>query len=162
MSNATAANVSDLFRQAVETFQDAIRSGVKIQEDSAKRFTEVLRGLGSPLDWQKNTQLMVNEAIAATQRNMDESIRLMNHNAQTAMGLLQKAFEIRTNGAAPGEAAAEGAASSDEMWETALGAMRTNTQVILQANARVLESWAQLAQEITGRMQQAVQSGTKA
>ena len=89
----SGTNPADLFRQAVETFQSAIKTGVKIQEESARRFTEMFRDFGSPMEWQKNAQAMVNEAITAAQRNIDESIRLMNHNAQMAMSLLEKAFE---------------------------------------------------------------------
>jgi ElaB/YqjD/DUF883 family membrane-anchored ribosome-binding protein len=145
-------SANDLFRQAMDTFQSAIRTGVKIQEESTKRFTEMLRDFGSPLDWQKSTQSMMNEAIKATQKNIDESIRLMNHNAQTAMNLWQKAFENRSV-----QQLQEGhAAPSEELWESALGALRTNTQVILQANTRVLESWAQLARELTSRMEEQI------
>jgi hypothetical protein len=147
MATATSTNPSDLFRQAIETFQSAIRTGVKIQEESARRFAEMMRDFGSPLEWQKNTQAMVDEAIKATQRSVDESMRLMNHNAQLAMSLWQKAFDSR-----PVPSAQEGQARSEELWQSALGALRTNTQVILQANARVLESWAQLAKEFTGPM----------
>jgi len=144
MTTDATSNANDLFRQAVETFQSAIRTGVKIQEESAKRFAEMLRDLSAPTDWQKSTQTMLNEAIGATQRNIDESIRLMNHNAQSAMSMLHKAFENRT-----AAATTNGSTSADELWESALSAMRTNTQVILQANARILESWAHLAQELT-------------
>ena len=153
MTTASPMSANDLFRQAMDTFQSAIRTGVKIQEESTKRFTEMLRDFGSPMEWQKNTQSMMNEAIKATQKNIDESIRLMNHNAQAAMGLWQKAFENRSKQQQFQE---EGAAGGEELWESALGVLRTNTQVILQANTRVLESWAQLARELTGRMEEQV------
>ncbi len=57
---------SDLFNQAVETFQTAIRTGAKVQEESTRRFTELLRDFGSPADWQKNAQSMVSSSPPLT------------------------------------------------------------------------------------------------
>lgn len=154
--NPSDSQPGDLFRQAIETYQSAIKTGVKIQEESARRLTEMLRDAGSPLEWQKHLQAMANEAARTTQRNADESLRLMNQNAQMALNLMQKAFEARPT---PPREATD---AQDDLWESALGALRTNTQVILQANARVLETWAQMAKEVTGRADHAAAEATQA
>jgi hypothetical protein len=143
-------NPSDLFKQAVEACQTALRTGAQVQEEATRRFTELLCDVGSPLNWQKNAQSMVNEAIIAAQKNVDASIGVINQNARTAMTMMQRAFEAR-----PADGAAQETADStvDSFWESALTALRTNTQLVFEANSRLLESWAQLVQ-ITNRVEQ--------
>ncbi len=139
-SPQTPPNLNDLFKQAVETFQTAVRTGAKLQEESTHRFTALLRDFGSPLEWQKNTQQMMTESIEATQKGIEESIRAINQNAQTAMTMMQKAFETRPVNGAP-------EVKAEELWDAALGALRTNTQVVLEANSRLVESWTQLVKD---------------
>lgn len=146
MSTATtsAAKANELFLQAVEASQKAVHSGLKIQEESAQRFLEMLHGLGAPAEGLLTGQRVVAAAVTATEQTIDDaihSLRLMNHNTQLAMGLLQKAFDTSLP-----------SSSGADSWKTALGAMRTNTQAILQAEASVLESWAELAERINNRM----------
>ena len=47
-----------------------------------KRCVEILRDVGSPLEWERTVPTKVTKAIAAIQQSVDESIRFMNENAQ--------------------------------------------------------------------------------
>jgi hypothetical protein len=148
-SPQTPSDLNDLFKQAVETFQTAVRTGVKLQEESTRRFTTLLRDFGSPLEWQKNAQQMMSESIEATQKGIEESIRMVNQNAQTAMAMMQKAFETQPTNGAP-------EVKPEEIWDTALGALRSNAQVVLEANSRLVESWTQLVKESMSKAQNGV------
>lgn len=158
MASATSATgIGDLFRQAVETFETALKTGVSMQEETARRFTEMLRDFGSPMEWQRKGQSVVNETIVMTQKNVEESMRAINQNAKTAMNLMQKSFEARPMASSGADKSEPAMPKADDLWEAALGALRTNTQVVLQANTRMMESWAQLAQDISGRMQRSAE-----
>ncbi len=61
---------------------------------------------------------------------------MMNENAKTSLALLEKAFDAR-----PAESDPDGRIRSREMWESAMGALRKNIQMMVEANARVIESW---------------------
>ena len=51
---STAKNTSsDLFQQAMGSFETALRAGMKLQEDSAQQCVEILRDVGSPLEWER-------------------------------------------------------------------------------------------------------------
>ena len=64
------------------------------------------------------------------------------------MAILQKAFEdVPAAGQPRQRSLAEG------VWSFALSAMRSNAQVILQANGRVVELWADLAKEVTSQVE---------
>jgi hypothetical protein len=143
---ASATEADQLFRQAMETYQAAIYAGVKMQEESVRRCAEILRTFAAPGGWPSVSAAMVQETIAAMQHNVDESTRLMNQNSQAAMDLVQNAFKACN--CWPGES---GEKTRADFWTTALGALRTNTQAILQANARALEAWDRLREDVTAK-----------
>jgi hypothetical protein len=147
MATATpTGSTNELFRQAVDTFQSAIKAGVKIQEDSTRQFIDMLRDFGSPMQWQKKGQEFVGEAVKLTQQNVEETVRAISQNAKTAMELFQKTMETR-----PGETEADNEARAREMWESTMAAMRAGTETILQANAHILDSWTDLAKKFSSQ-----------
>ena len=65
---------------------------------------------------------------------------MMNDNAKLSFELLEKAFNSRQT-----EGVEDGATKVRELWETAMGGLRRNTEVLVQANSRLLESWKEVA-----------------
>jgi len=144
---STAKNRSgDLFQQAMESFETAIRTGMNLQGESVHRCVEILRDVGSPLEWERTLPARVAKAIAAMQQNVDQSIRFMNDNAQQTVNLMEMALEMH---------GANLAASEEDgyFWTCALNAMQSNEKIIREVNARVLESWAELAKEVLHRVE---------
>ena len=139
----------DLFHQAMDSFETALRAGMKLQEESTQRCVEILRDVGSPLEWERTVPLKVTTAIAAMQQNVDQSIRFMNENAQQTVSLMEAALQShKTNGKGNGSSGEDG-----DFWTYATNAMQTNAEIIRQANARVVESWGELAKEVLQRVE---------
>jgi hypothetical protein len=141
--STTTERTNDVLGQTIENFENALKTGVKMQEDYARWFTETLGDLGSPQDWQGKVQAVLNEAIQMAQRNVDEGVRMMNQNTKTVMEMVQRALDVRQV-----SSTADAQAKTREIWETALGALRTNTEAVVQANSRMLESWSGLATKL--------------
>ena len=148
-TTSSTPTASDLFEQASRTFQSAVRSGIKLQEESTRWFTELIHQLGSPQEWQERTQAVMEDTIGLAQKNTEEAIRLMNQNAEAGMNLMRKALE-----AWQAESSSEAQSKTREAWEIALGAMHTNTEAIVQANTRNLERWADAAKRFNAEMAQ--------
>jgi len=138
--STTTAGPNELFGQAIETFESAVRTGVKMQEEYTRWFTDMLSELGSPQEWQQKSQTIINESIQMAQKNFDEAIRVMNQNTKTGLELMQRAFEARQ-----ASSTSDAQNRTREIWETALGALRNNTEAVVQANSRMLETWTELA-----------------
>jgi hypothetical protein len=145
-ANENKTKPMDLFRQAMGSFETALRTGVKLQEESVQRCTEILRDVGSPMEWERTSPAKVTRAIAAIQQNVDQSIRYMDENAQQTVSLMEMALETHRENSDGGE-------EDGYFWTYALHAMRTNAQIIRQANTNVLESWANLAKEVLERVE---------
>jgi hypothetical protein len=149
MASATTTNVGEMFKQGLETFEAAMKAAVKIQEESTQRFTEMLQEMGSPAQWQKKFQAAMDETVMMTQKHFDEGLNIMNQNAHSVLELFQKALQMT-----PAQQGAEAETKYRDLWESALGTMRKNTEVILQANTRMTESWTELAKKVSGQMEE--------
>ena len=146
---ATIKNKSgDLFQQALESFQTALCAGMELQEESTQRCAEILRNVGSPLEWERTVPVEVTKAIAAMQRNVEQSIRFMNENAQQTVDLMETALQMQQ---ANGDGDDNG--EDGQFWIYAVNSMQTNAQIIRQANARVLQAWGELANEVLKRVE---------
>jgi hypothetical protein len=155
-TNGNSINPNEIFAQASRTMEAAMKAAVKIQEESTKWFTDMINEIGTPQKWQKKTQSVMEESLGVTQKNLDEMVQVMNQNTKASLELFQKAADLRQE-----KSSTDPQAVAREWWETALSTVRMNTQTLMQANARVLESWAELAKKFNGRTIEAVESMTQ-
>jgi hypothetical protein len=146
MISTANSKSSNLFQQAMESFESALRAGMKLQEESTQRCVEILRDVGSPLEWERTVPSKVTRAIAAMQQNVDQSVRIMNESAQQTVDLMKLALHMH-------QADCNGKSEDSHFWTYAVNAMQTNAQIICEANSRVLESWGELAKEVLQRVE---------
>ena len=135
MAAKTEAAVG-LFDDALATFSEAVKAGVKVQEDIGKWWSDALEKAGPMDDWQKRGRAVVSEAIPAAQKNTEDWLKLLDHNYKKSMALLKKAFDAEPTGAAHVRAKAQ------EIWEESLVMVRDNAQAMAQANLKMMEVWA--------------------
>ena len=138
MSTGTT-NYQELVEQSARLFENALKAGITVQQQSAKWFGETLRGMGAS-PWPGKGQAAIEQVMSAVQKQTDDTIRNMSENAKTSMDLLEKAFEIRQNGVA-----AESETRNREMWEAALNTLRKSSDAMVHANTRLIESWCNVA-----------------
>ena len=116
-----------------------------MQEECAQWVRQIFCESSTLTDWYEKGQKMMSEAIARSQENVDEAIRLMNQQAEASLKLVQKAIEVRD-----AEPAADGPAKLAGWWEAALDTMRVNNQAVLKANSRILSTWSDMARKVNG------------
>src|SRR3954454_23121716 len=88
--------LTGLFDQAVGTFGDAMRAGVKIQEEIASFWTGAIDQTGQAQqvqDWNHRSRAFLSEAIPAAQKNVEQWTKLLEQNCQRSVELLKVAFE---------------------------------------------------------------------
>lgn len=139
-SSNSNASVQQMFEQAAHLFQSALEAGIKMQEETNKTLTGIVSGMGSPQPWQEQTQRFLQKTMDMVQQNSSDAIRAINENTRTGLELLGRAFDARQ---ANGDLASP---RVKEMWETAIGSLRKNSELLVQINSRVLDSWRELVQ----------------
>lgn len=142
MATKTQAFMTDVMEQALDTFDAAMKAGVKAQEEATKWWSDLLGDAGSIQDWQRKAVSAVGEMLPTAQKNAEDYLHVLEQNARNSMDLLKKAME-----AGQSESLADLQAKTQKLWESSLTTLRTNTQAVVQANAKALESLTDLARK---------------
>ncbi len=138
MATKTAEfKASSLFDQAVSTFGDALKAGVKIQEEVGKWWSDALDQSGPAMEWQKRSRAMVKEALPAAQKSAEDWLKLVEKNYSKSMALLKQAFEADAD-------PADIRVRTQELWEASLQLVRENAQAMAETNMKMMEVWAGL------------------
>lgn len=132
-------NMSELFDQAIETFDQALKTGVRIQEEATRLWTDMLRETDTLQTLQHRAQSILMEALPTTQKNVDQYMRLLDKTYHTSLDLLNKAFQTTQSGSL-----SEAQARIQEFWEATFMALRSNAQAMVQVNTRTMEVWSEL------------------
>ena len=134
--------VTDLYDQAMKSYEQALKTGVKMQEESAKYFSNLVNQNTSPQDWQKRMKSVTDEFIPQTQKSVEEGVKLIEQTTRTSIELLKKAV-------ATGQPTSmqDAQAKFLGLWEASLNAMRDTAVSVTQANNKAIESWVSYARK---------------
>ena len=144
MSDKTKAPGTDQFEQAVRNYEQALKTGVRLQEDCGKWWTDAFTQTTGPQDWEKAASSVLNEVFPAAQKNVEETLRLMEQNSRASLDLFKKATETFQS-----TSVADGQARVQKLWQTSLDLLHQNAQAMTQTNARLVETWTMFAQKGT-------------
>jgi len=159
MATATATDkVSSMFDQAVQTFGDALKAGVKVQEQVTGWWTDALDQMSGGNDWQKKQRSILNDVIPAAQRSTEEWLKLVEQSYQRSVDMMKKAFTAQSAGASAQEAQAKAV----EVWQSSLTMVKENAQAVAHVNAKVMELWADLLRKNLNTTRAAVAAATSA
>ncbi len=131
--------VSEMADKAMKNYEQALRTGLKLQEEAVKCFNHMFNQTASPQDWQKrftNITAITSEVMPLTQKRMEEMLDLMEKNSRTGAELMKKAVD-----AAQSPVPAESQAKWMEFWTSSMGAARSNAEALTQISARAIDSW---------------------
>lgn len=130
------APMTGLFDQAVQSFGDALRAGVKAQEQIAGFWSEALSRT-SAADYQKKTRGFLTDTVPIVQKTSEDYLRLVDANYRKSVEALKRACD-----GTPGNTPAEFHAKAQSLFDAAVDLVKENAQALTQTNMRVLEVWA--------------------
>ncbi len=131
--------------QALKNCQQAIRNGLKLQQELARYWTGVISQGASAPDWQKRVSGFAATSatlIPAAQKRVEEIMELTEKNYKAGADLLKKATD-----AAQTASVAESQTKWLDVWTSSIQAARTNAESIVQINNRLLDSWMEFARK---------------
>ena len=134
--------VTDLFDQAMKNYEQAMKTGARLQEESARFFSNLMGQATSPQDWQKRVKTAMDEFVLQTQKAVDEGLKLLEQTSRTSVELLKKAVA-----AGQPTSAQDAQAKFLGVWEASLNAVRDTAVSITQANNKAIESWMAFARK---------------
>src|SRR5262245_10907885 len=93
MAATTQSKATGLFDQALHTFGETLKAGVKVQEEATKWWTEALERQEGVCDWQSRSGEFVKEFLPSAQKSAQDWLKLIEKNASKSIALLKRAIE---------------------------------------------------------------------
>jgi len=142
MQQQTEVHGGELMDQVVDTFKDAVESGVKIQSNMARWWSDVMGQEGLGHCWHNSATQMLQAAGPSVKENAQQYLRLMDQGCQSARDLLRKAID-----SAEYRLAMDAPFKAQELWFSALNIMRENLGNMTRATAQTLNHWAEICRQ---------------
>ena len=136
MSEKAKAPGSEMFDQAIKNYEQTLRAGLKLQEETARWWTNVLSQASSVQDWQDRVKSATDEVINPTQKRIEEYLGLIERSNRASLDLVKKAMEAGRS-SNPSEVQAK----VMEFCEASLGILKSNAQAVAEINTKMVESW---------------------
>jgi len=128
---------TNMFKQATETFQAAMQTGTRFQQDAVNAWMKPLVGNTMIDDMRTRGQKVAEASIKLMQQNLDETQKLLDTQCRQSMDLLKKAFDAST----PTEKA-DLFETTKNLWQQTLDTMRTSVEQIARTNSTAVENWS--------------------
>ena len=139
--------ISDLFGQAMSSYEEAFQTGLRLQEESGRCWTMLLEQNGPSREWQKAIRSVATELLPDMQKRMEDGLRMVEHNSRASLEflkLIKKGVEMPQNNPLTGSQA-----RLISFWEASLNSVKDSAQAVAQANSRAMESWMDLFRKST-------------
>ncbi len=136
---------SELAETARKNYEQALRTGLKFQEEAWQSWCAMVNQSPFGTDWQKryaNVFGAANSLVPAAQKRMEETVELMEKNARLGAELMKKAVD-----AAQTTVVAEGQAKWMDFMKTSLEAAQYNVEAAMRINSRAMDSFLGFVQK---------------
>ena len=141
MSVKTDFDATEILESAANAFGDAMKAGVKAQEEVVRWWSSALDGgCGcQTADFRKRAKQLFDEAVPAAQKQAQDWMKLIDSNARRSIDLLRRALDADQEGVAAGFTDA-----ARKLWEESIAVVKENIETMTQANVKMLEVWSDL------------------
>ena len=133
-----------LFDEAADTFVNAFKTCVHLQEETAKKCFDLVKGWGECDDWTKHYQQFIEQTMPNMKKASEDSMALWKKNAEKCMELLGEGFAT-----AQAPSASEAQERLRKLWEKSLGAMKENTESVVKLSSEAMQAYADYMKELT-------------
>ena len=142
MNEKAKVPASDLFAQALKNYEQALRTGLKIQEEAGAYWTKLFNQAASRPELQKQLTAMASDVIPPTQEYLEGYLELLEHNSRASVELMKKGMDAMQT---PNLADAQG--KLFDFCEGSLKSLKANAQSVLDINTKAIDAWVGIARK---------------
>jgi len=136
---ATSENINEFFHEAMRCYEQALKSGIQLQEESVNLWKDLLSKLGSCEEFQAKLESMTKEAFPKARERMEEFVETFNRTSKQTIDLFNKTMGVYQATSVP-----EAQRRVHDLIESSLTALRTNVHSALDMNAKIIADWKEL------------------
>jgi hypothetical protein len=138
-SAAASETIDELFHEAMRSYEKALKSGIQVQEESVKLWTDLLTKLGSPEEFQAKLKSMTADAFPQARKRMEEFVETFNHTSNQTIDLFEKTLGVYQATSVP-----DAQRRVNDLIESSLTTLRGNVHSALNTNAKIIADWKEL------------------
>jgi len=131
--------LSEAADKAMKNYEQAVRTGLKVQEEAAHLWTNLLNQSASPQDWQNRfsgATTVANGILPAAQKRLEEVLNLVEQNTKSSTDLFKKAADVCQTTTLP-----ECQSKWLDLCTASVDLARSNFEALTQVNSRAVDSW---------------------
>jgi hypothetical protein len=124
----------------MRSYENALKSGIQVQEESVNLWKNLLTKLGSPEEFQAKLESMTADAFPKARERMEEFVETFNRMSKQTIDLFEKTLSVYQ-----ATSVTDAQRRVQDLIESSLAALRINVQSALNMNAKIIASWKELA-----------------
>ncbi len=140
---ASPEAVKELFQQAMQNYEKALKSGIELQEESVNLWKSLLTQLASPEEFQAKLESMQSEVFPTARKRMEEFVELFNQSSNRTMELFEKSISVYQ-----AKSVTDAQRRLQDLMESSLETLRVNVQTALNTNAKIVSSWKDMVDSL--------------
>jgi len=145
-TTTAADSAQDLFKDAIKLYEEALKNGIQLQEESLQLWKDMLAQVGTPDELQKKIDKMTGGVFPESRKKMEEILKVFQDNTSQSMDLFNKAM-----GVCQASSWEDGQGRVQDLMESSMAAMRTNVHTILDTNTKMMASWQDLVEKTAAK-----------
>jgi len=130
------------FQEALRSYEEALKAGMQLQEESVNLWTDLLSEFGSPQEFQAKLESMTADALPKARERMEEFVETFKRTSNQTIDLFDKMLSIYHVSSVP-----DAQRRVQDLIESSLNAMRVNLHSYLNMNAKILADLKELVDE---------------
>jgi hypothetical protein len=138
-TGAAPEPVNEFFREALRSYEKALKSGIQLQEESVNVWKDLLTKLRSPEEFRAKLESMNADIFPAARKRMEEFVETFNRTSNQTIDLFEK-----TLGVYQAASVTEAQRHIHGLIESSLDTLRVNVHSALNTNAKFITSWKEL------------------
>src|SRR6201993_4390218 len=138
-AGTTSQTFSEVFDEAMRSYEKALKAGIQLQEESVNLWKELLTKLGSPEEFQAKLESMTAVAFPESRKRMEEFVETFNRTSNQTIDLFEKTLGVYQATSVP-----DAQRRVHDLIESSLSALRVNVHSALNTNAKIIAEWKEL------------------
>jgi hypothetical protein len=139
--SATDTQKTTFFQEALRSYEEALKAGLQLQEESVNLWKDLLSKLGSPQEFQAKLESMT-AAFPKARERMEEFLETFNRSSNQTIDLFEKMLSIYQATSVP-----DAQRRVQDLIESSLTTLRVNLHSTLNTNAKIIADWKEIVDE---------------
>lgn len=135
-----AETVTGLFQDALRNYEKSVKAGIELQEESLAIVKDIVAKFGTPEEFKAQVDAYVADAVPSARAKFEEGIEAFSKSSAQAFDLIEKTAEI-----GKAKSVTEAQAKVQNLVETSIAIQRDYFKTFVNANAKVVDAWKDVA-----------------